>query len=196
MKGKEMEKVNYEKAVEIIEDAGKNGFVGITCVRKTDAEVWRWVKDPSAIGADGKKARPRPKRSACILWVKDRIAEKGDEYTIIVESAGQFAKSGVKGIIPPEVRKNEDFNNKVLTVFSPSAIRKARRAEEVRLKEARKIYEYIKSLGEIPTALEEKEILPKSEEEIASEGWRRIDLSPGQIIKIVAGGETRILEIV
>jgi len=186
-----MEKVNYEKAVEIIEDAGKNGFVGITCVRKTDAEVWRWVKDPSAIGADGKKARPRPKRSACILWVKDRIAEKGD-----VESAGQFAKSGVKGIIPPEVRKNEDFNNKVLTVFSPSAIRKARRAEEVRLKEARKIYEYIKSLGEIPTALEEKEILPKSEEEIASEGWRRIDLSPGQIIKIVAGGETRILEIV
>ncbi len=192
-----LEKVSAQKAVEIIREAGKRGFVGITCIRKTDGVSWRWTKDPSETGtADGKKARPRPKRSKCVLWVKDLTAKRGDEYKIVVESSGEFAKSGVKGIIPHEVREAEDNVNNVLTVFSPQAIQRARKAEETRMAEALEIYNYIRSCGETPTELEEKELNPKREEEIAAEGYRRVNLASGEIIKIVSNGEMRFLEII
>lgn len=192
-----LEKATYDQAVQIIKDAGKKGFVGITCIRKTDGSKWHWVQDPEAIGSlDGKKARPRPKRSKCVLWVKNLTAKRGDEYRIVIESAGTFAKSGVKGIIPQEVRIEEDSENRVLTVFSPQEIQRARKAEDERIAEALEIYNYVTGLGQDPTELEVKELEPSSEKEIAASGYRRINLAVGEIIKIVAGGKMRFIELI
>lgn len=51
------EKVSYEEMVQTIKEVEKTGFVGITCVRKTDGAMWIWTKDPQRIGTFDKKGR-------------------------------------------------------------------------------------------------------------------------------------------
>ncbi len=190
------EKVSYEEMVQTIKEVEKTGFVGITCVRKTDGAMWIWTKDPQRIGTfDKKGARPRPKRSKCVLWVKDLTAKQGTEYRTVIESAGPLARSGIKGIVEPEVRISEDAENRVLTVFSVQEVQRARRNEERRQEEAQEIYDYVIERGEIPTEIETKELEPLAEEEIAARGYRRINLAKGEIIKLVAQKQTRFFEL-